>query len=73
MNVDLKLASGHVVTWSGSNELDAAYRYVDTFRDAVVVATRPARDTNVVVVLSRGVHIIEPDQIATSVATYDAA
>jgi hypothetical protein len=39
----LKLATGQVVTWQGSSEIDAAKRYVDCHRDAVVVATRPVR------------------------------
>jgi hypothetical protein len=59
---DLKLATGKVVTWDGTDELDAARRYVDTFRDATVVATRQHKEVNVVAVLARGYRIIEPDQ-----------
>jgi hypothetical protein len=61
MLVDLKLAGGKVVTWSGADELDAARRYVDCHREAVVEATREAHETNIVVVLARGYRIIEPD------------
>ena len=39
---DLKLKSGKVVQWNGTDAVDAAIRYVDCFRDAVVVATREA-------------------------------
>ena len=39
---ELKLESGKVVEWVGSDPIDAATRYVDVFRDAVVVATREA-------------------------------
>jgi len=39
---ELKLATGKVVRWPGADETDAAVRYVDAHRDAVVVATRPA-------------------------------
>ena len=41
MEYQLKLDNNKVVTWEGKNEEDAARRYVDCFRDAVVVATRP--------------------------------
>ena len=40
---ELKLATGEVVTWEGSSEIDAAERYVDCHRDASVIATRPIR------------------------------
>jgi len=39
---ELKLDNGTVVTWTGETGEDAAHRYVDTFRKAVVIATRPA-------------------------------
>lgn len=41
MRVDLKLASGKVVEWDGTDEINAAERYVDCHRDESVVATRP--------------------------------
>ena len=40
---ELKLASGRVVEWSGSDPEDAARRYVDVYREEVVVATRLPR------------------------------
>ncbi len=39
---ELKLHNGSVVTWTGKDGEDAARRYVDTFRKAQVIATRPA-------------------------------
>ncbi len=39
---ELKLDNGSIVSWSGETGEDAARRYVDTFRQAVVIATRPA-------------------------------
>lgn len=39
----LKLATGKVVTWVGRDGENAARRYVDAHRDAVVVATREDR------------------------------
>lgn len=39
----LKLAAGRVVTWTGNDGEDAARRYVDAHRDAVVVAWREDR------------------------------
>ncbi len=39
---ELKLNDGSIVSWSGETGEDAARRYVDTFRQAVVIATRPA-------------------------------
>ncbi len=39
---ELKLQDGSIVSWSGETGEDAARRYVDTFRQAVVIATRPA-------------------------------
>ena len=41
MKYDLKLKSGEVVQWEGKSGEDAARRYVDTHKGAVVVATRP--------------------------------
>jgi hypothetical protein len=38
----LKLAIGKPVEWPGKDGEDAARRYVDTFREAIVVATRLA-------------------------------
>jgi hypothetical protein len=40
---ELKLADGRVVEWPGEDGEDAARRYVDGHRDAVVVAVRPSR------------------------------
>lgn len=40
MIFELKLSTGKVVTWEGIDASDAATRYVDTFRDAVIVAWR---------------------------------
>ena len=37
---DLKLRNGKWVTWLGKDGMDAARRYVDCFRSAVVVAWR---------------------------------
>lgn len=39
---ELKLADGRRVVRSGKDPVDAATRYVDAHRDAVVVAARPA-------------------------------
>jgi hypothetical protein len=39
---ELKLQDGRVVEWSGASGEDAARRYVDHFRDAVVIAWREA-------------------------------
>ena len=39
---ELKLDNGSIVKWSGKTGEDAAVRYVDTFRKAVVIATRPS-------------------------------
>ena len=36
----LKLRNGKVVIWEGKTPEDAAQRYVDCFREQVVVATR---------------------------------
>ncbi|KKN74840.1 hypothetical protein LCGC14_0385890 [marine sediment metagenome] len=49
---ELKLQGGKVATWPGGNGEDAARRYVDCFRDAVVVAWRTPRF---------GVHIYNPN------------
>lgn len=43
MTFDLKLASGRVVQWEGDDGEDAARRYVDAHREAVVVAWREPR------------------------------
>ena len=40
---ELKLATGKVVEWAGEGGEDAARRYVDCHRDAVVVAWREPR------------------------------
>ena len=40
---ELLLEGRKVVRWPGSDEINAAERYVDCHRDAVVVATRPIR------------------------------
>lgn len=37
---ELKLASGKVVKWEGKDGVDAAKRYVDCNREAVVIAWR---------------------------------
>ena len=37
---ELKLDNDTIVSWSGVTAEDAAIRYVDTFRNAVVIATR---------------------------------
>jgi hypothetical protein len=39
---ELKLATGKIARWPGRDGPDAARRYVDCHRDAVVVAWRPA-------------------------------
>lgn len=57
MKVELKLADGRVVEWSGTDELNAAERYVDCHREAVVVATRPG-DRHGIFALGRGSRII---------------
>lgn len=44
MMYQLLLDDGTVARHSGSTPEDAARRYVDTHRDATVVATRPSRD-----------------------------
>ena len=54
MEYELKLQTGKVVTWEGRSEEDAARRYVDTFRDAVVIATRP---------IPVGLYIYNPNSI----------
>mgnify|MGYP001614536723 CR=1 FL=1 len=54
MRFDLKLASGKRVEWDGADEEDAARRYVDCHREAVVVATRPHVDRYGIFVLGRG-------------------
>ena len=40
---ELKLADGSVVTWNGSDGIDAATRYVDVHREATVIAWREPR------------------------------
>lgn len=40
---ELKLSTGKVVEWTGRDGVDAARRYVDVHRDAVVVAWRTPR------------------------------
>lgn len=40
MTVEFKLSDGRIVTWQGNDPIDAASRYVDTFRDAEIVAWR---------------------------------
>ena len=40
---ELKLASGDVARWQGTTGVNAAERYVDMHRDAVVVAWREPR------------------------------
>lgn len=45
--------------WDGRSEEDAARRYVDCFRDHEVFATRPHRETNILIVGRPG-RIIEP-------------
>ena len=37
---ELKLQGGKIVTWTGTDGVNAAERYVDCHRDAVVIATR---------------------------------
>lgn len=39
-NYELKLANGKTVIWNGDSGEDAAERYVETFRDAIVIAWR---------------------------------
>lgn len=46
---ELKLASGKVVKWTGTDGVNAAERYVDCVRDAEVVAWREAETTNIIV------------------------
>lgn len=53
---ELKLNTGKVVEWDGTDELNAAERYVDCHRDAAVIATRPA-DRHGIFVLGRGSRI----------------
>lgn len=57
MRVDLKLASGKIVTWDGTDELNAAERYVDCHRDQSVVATRPHSGRGEIHVYGRGATI----------------
>ncbi len=40
---ELLLADNRVVTWQGSDGVDAAVRYVDAHQDATVVAWREPR------------------------------
>lgn len=40
MTFELKLSTGKWVVWEGKDWEDAAHRYVDTFRDATVIAWR---------------------------------
>ncbi len=40
---ELKLSDGRTVSWTGTDGVDAATRYVDAHRDAVVVAWRHPR------------------------------
>lgn len=40
---ELKLADGRRAHWTGADGIDAARRYVDAYRDAVVVAWRHDR------------------------------
>lgn len=47
MRYELKLSTGKVVEWDGTDEENAARRYVDCHRDAAVVATRPAPEYGV--------------------------
>jgi hypothetical protein len=42
MRFELKLSTGQVVEWEGSDGVNAAERYVDAHRDAVVIAWREA-------------------------------
>jgi hypothetical protein len=59
---ELKLASGKVVTWSGTDGEDASRRYVDAHREAAVVAWRNARGASLSV-LTRGA-VIDGQRIA---------
>lgn len=43
MTYELRLADGSVVTHDGTDPINAAQRYVDRHRDAVVVAWRTPR------------------------------
>lgn len=40
MVVEFKLRDGRIVTWEGTDPIDAASRYVDTFRGVEIVAWR---------------------------------
>lgn len=40
---ELKLQTGKIVEWYGTDELNAAQRYVDCHPDEAVVATRPIK------------------------------
>lgn len=43
MTYELKLASGEVARWEGTSGVNAAERYADAHRDAVVIAWREPR------------------------------
>lgn len=43
MEFELRLLGGKVVRWEGTSGQDAARRYVDTHREASVIAWRPIR------------------------------
>ncbi len=51
---DLKLQSGKIASWNGTDGVNAAERYVDCHRDAVVIATRRTLIAEVVVLGDRG-------------------
>lgn len=60
---DLKLQTGRVIKgWEGDSGEAAARSYVARHTDAAVIATRPARRTNLVLAIpdARRIEIIEP-------------
>lgn len=59
MKWELKLHDGSVVTWGGETGEDAARRYVDTFRKAKVIATRPSERWGVFQYDSRSSRIVD--------------
>lgn len=55
---ELKLSSGKVVTWSGIDGENAAYRYTDCFKEVSVIAWREIK-TGVYPVNLNAINIIE--------------
>jgi hypothetical protein len=43
MEYELKLSNGKVVTWDGTDGLNACIRYADCFKDVTVIAWREVK------------------------------